>query len=77
MSRTGRALAEIHLNYETQEPPAQVEIIYDGDYRVTPRTERLGDRTWQSCYNLDLILSSISVSQEILDIVEKLLKIEF
>ena len=38
LSRAGRALAEIHLNYETQEPPAQIEVIDDGDYRVTPRT---------------------------------------
>ena len=27
LSRAGRHLAEIHLNYETQEPPAQVEVI--------------------------------------------------
>ncbi len=33
LSRAGRDLAEIHLNYESQ-PPAQVEVIGDGDYRV-------------------------------------------
>ena len=33
LSRAGRELAEIHLNYETQ-PPAQVEIIGGGDFRV-------------------------------------------
>ena len=33
-SRAGRALAEIHLNYERQEPPTQVEVIGGGDYRV-------------------------------------------
>ena len=33
LSRAGRALAEIHLHYETQ-PPAPVEIIGGGDYRV-------------------------------------------
>ena len=32
-SRSGRDLAEIHLNYESQ-PPAQVEIIGGGDFRV-------------------------------------------
>ena len=32
-SRAGRELAEIHLNYETQ-PPAPVEIVGGGDYRV-------------------------------------------
>lgn len=33
LSRAGRELAEIHLNYESQ-PPAQVEVIGGGDYRV-------------------------------------------
>ena len=32
-SRAGRDLAEIHLNYESQ-PPAKVEVIGDGDFRV-------------------------------------------
>ena len=36
LSRAGRALADIHLNYETQEPTAGVRIIgdEDGDFRV-------------------------------------------
>ena len=34
LSRAGRALAEIHLNYEAQEPPEGVEVIDGGDYRV-------------------------------------------
>ena len=38
LSRAGRVLVEIHLNYETQEPPAQVEVIGGGDFLVTPRT---------------------------------------
>ena len=33
LSRAGRQLADIHLNYESQ-PPAQVEVIGDGDFRV-------------------------------------------
>ena len=33
LSRAGRELAAIHLNYE-QQPPAQVEIIGGGDYLV-------------------------------------------
>ena len=33
LSRAGRELAAIHLNYE-QQPPAQVEIIGSGDYLV-------------------------------------------
>ena len=33
LSKAGRELAEIHLNYETQ-PPALVEIVGGGDYRV-------------------------------------------
>ena len=33
LSKAGRQLAALHLNYESQ-PPAQVEVIGDGDYRV-------------------------------------------
>ncbi len=33
LSKAGRELANIHLNYE-QQPPAQVEVIGGGDYRV-------------------------------------------
>ena len=43
-SRAGRDLAEIHLNYEHQ-PPAQVEIIGDGDYRVKKLRFARDDRT--------------------------------
>ncbi|MBR0261854.1 MAG: DEAD/DEAH box helicase, partial [Selenomonadaceae bacterium] len=34
LSRAGRNLAEIHLNYESQPAPAHVEVIGGGDYRV-------------------------------------------
>ena len=43
-SRAGRDLAEIHLNYETQ-PPAKVEIIGGGDYRVKKLRFARDDRT--------------------------------
>ena len=31
--KAGRELADIHLRYETQELPAQVEVIGGGNYR--------------------------------------------
>ena len=34
LSRAGRALAEIHLNYERQPAPEGVQVIGGGDYRV-------------------------------------------
>ena len=34
LSRAGRELADIHLNYETQPAPDGVEVIGGGDYRV-------------------------------------------
>ena len=43
-SRAGRDLAEIHLNYESQ-PPAQVEIIGGGDFRVKKLRFARDDRT--------------------------------
>ena len=43
-SRAGRDLAEIHLNYETQ-PPAKVEIIGGGDFRVKKLRFACDDRT--------------------------------
>ena len=43
-SRAGRDLAEIHLNYETQ-PPAKVEIIGGGDFRVKKLRFARDDRT--------------------------------
>ena len=34
LSRAGRRLAELHLNYERQEAPAGVQVIGGGDWRV-------------------------------------------
>ena len=34
LSRAGRQLADIHLNYEAQPAPDGVEVIGDGDYRI-------------------------------------------
>ncbi|MBR4151842.1 MAG: hypothetical protein IKT98_02660, partial [Selenomonadaceae bacterium] len=131
LSRAGRELAAIHLNYE-QQPPAQVEIIGSGDYlvkkmrlskdktllqyneHITIRNiplrafeyvvngrsplewviERYQIKTdkasgivndpnlWASEHNspryiLDLVLSSITVSLNTLDIVESLPEVDF
>ena len=43
--KAGRELAEIHLNYETQEPPAGVEVIGGGNYRVTKMHLAKDDKT--------------------------------
>ena len=43
--KAGRELAEIHLNYETQEPTADVEVIGGGDYRVTKMRLAKDDKT--------------------------------
>jgi len=45
LSRAGRALAAIHLNYEAQEPPAQVEVIGGGDFGVKKLRFAKDDRT--------------------------------
>ncbi|MBR0290028.1 MAG: DEAD/DEAH box helicase, partial [Selenomonadaceae bacterium] len=45
LSRAGRELAAIHLNYESQEPPAQVEVIGGGDFDVKKLRFAKDDRT--------------------------------
>ena len=47
LSKAGRELAEIHLNYEKFEKPAQVEVIGEesGDYRVKKLRFAKDDRT--------------------------------
>ena len=57
-SRAGRDLAKIHLNYETQEPPAQVEVIGGGDYRVKKLRFARDDRT-TLIYNEHITIKNI------------------
>ena len=45
LSKAGRELAEIHLNYEKFDAPAQVEVIGGGDYRVTKLRFAKDDKT--------------------------------
>ena len=47
LSKAGRALAEIHLNYENQEPPKDIIVeISKEDYKVTDKKMRLSaDKT--------------------------------
>ena len=46
LSKAGRALADLHLNYERQPAPAGVEVVGDGDYHVTKlRFASKDDRT--------------------------------
>lgn len=56
-SRAGRELAAIHLNYETQEPPAQVEVIGGGDYRV--KKLKLVDEGRTLIYNEHITIKNI------------------
>lgn len=57
LSRAGRELAEIHLNYESQ-PPAQVEIIGCGDFRVKKMRFARDDRT-TLIYNEHITIKNI------------------
>ena len=45
LSRAGRNLADIHLNYETQPAPDGVEVIGGGDFRVKKLKFARDDRT--------------------------------
>ena len=56
LSRAGRELAEIHLNYESQ-PPAQVEIIGCGDFRV--KKMRLSKDKTTLTYNEHITIKNI------------------
>ncbi len=56
LSRAGRNLAEIHLNYESQ-PPAQVEIIGDGDFSVNKM--RLSKDRTTLIYNEHITIKNI------------------
>ena len=56
LSRAGRNLAKIHLNYESQ-PPAQVEIIGSGDFRV--KKMRLSKDKTTLTYNEHITIKNI------------------
>ena len=58
LSKAGRALADIHLNYETQ-PPAQVEVIgvEHGDFRV--KKLKLVDDRRNLIYNEHITIKNI------------------
>ncbi len=59
LSRAGRNLAALHLNYETQEPPEGVEVIGGGDYRVKKlRFASKDDRT-TLIYNEHITIKNI------------------
>ena len=46
LSRAGRELADIHLHYETLEPPKNVEVVCDGDdYRIRDKLRLSADKT--------------------------------
>ena len=59
LSRAGRALAEIHLNYEKQEPPSGVEVIgaESGNFAVTKL--RLSKDKTELYYNKDITIKNI------------------
>lgn len=40
-SKAGRALAELHLNYETIEPPTNVKVVYTSENDVNYRVEKM------------------------------------
>ena len=56
LSRAGRELAEIHLNYESQ-PPAQVDVIGGGDFRV--KKLRLSKDKTTLTYNEHITIKNI------------------
>ena len=56
LSRAGRELAEIHLNYETQ-PPAKVEVVGVGDFRV--KKLRLSSDKTTLTYNENITIKNI------------------
>lgn len=57
LSKAGRALAEIHLNYETQ-PPAQVEVVKRAEnYRVEKMKLSADKKTL--IYNADIAIKNI------------------
>lgn len=58
LSRAGRDLALIHLNYEAQEPPEGVEVVGDGDYRVVKMKFARDDRT-TLIYNDSITIKNI------------------
>ncbi len=49
--RAGRELAEIHLNYETQEPPAGVKVIYDEGYNYRVHKMKFNAERTEIIYN--------------------------
>ena len=59
LSRAGRALAEIHLNYEKQEQPSGVEVIgaESGNFAVTKL--RLSKDKTELYYNKDITIKNI------------------
>ena len=59
LSRAGRALAEIHLNYETQPAPEGVEVIGGGDYRVKKLRFATKDDRTTLIYNDSITIRNI------------------
>ena len=58
LSKAGRALAEIHLNYETQSPVAQVEVVKRAEnYRVEKLKLSADKKTL--IYNKDITIKNI------------------
>ena len=57
LSRAGRELAALHLNYETQGPPEGVEVICGGDYRV--KKLKLVDEKRTLIYNEHITIKNI------------------
>ena len=57
LSRAGRELAAIHLNYERQEAPDGVEVVGDGDYRV--KKLKLVDDGRTLIYNENITIKNI------------------
>ncbi len=57
LSRAGRELAEIHLNYERQPAPDGVEVIGSGDFRV--KKMRLSKDKTTLTYNRDIKIRNI------------------
>ena len=59
LSRAGRELAEIHLNYETQPAPEGVEVIGGGDYRVKKLRFATKDDRTTLIYNDSITIRNI------------------
>lgn len=59
LSNAGRALAEIHLNYEKQEPPSGVEVIGAESKNFAVTKLRLSKDKTELYYNKDITIKNI------------------